>query len=174
MAQASPQLQTSSLPLSAGQTVLQCDCDAVGVLVLDGHRRLIAVRDIAKGARVFYLEGHETAVPTRYSVQVGEGLHIDEGGAVDEFDVVRRYYWRFLDHACEPSARIVGRELFAVRDIAAGEAVTFHYCTTEWDMASPFACHCGSPRCLGTIRGAKHLPADERRRLAKWMADYLK
>jgi len=45
--------------------------------------------------------------------------------------------------------------------------------TTEYDMAEPFACHCGSPRCFGTIRGFKHLTEDERERLRPFLAPHL-
>jgi hypothetical protein len=165
-----------SLPQQAHPlgTLLLCDSDLVGILERDRHRRLIALRDIARGTHLFRITGREHPKPTRYSVQVSATLHLDQDGARDEFELVRRYFWRYLDHACEPTTRILDREVIAVRDIAAGEGVTFHYCTTEYDMASPFACLCGGPRCMGVIRGARHLTAAQRRRLAKWMPDYLR
>lgn len=45
--------------------------------------------------------------------------------------------------------------------------------TTEFDLAEPFDCHCGSPGCFGTIRGFKYLTADERERLQPMLAPYL-
>lgn len=155
-------------------TLLWCDSDLVGIRVRDGHRRLVALQGIARGRRLFRITGREIAKPTRFSVQVGATLHLDQDCARDELELVQRYFWRYLDHACEPTTRILDREVIAVRRIAAGEGVTFHYCTTEYDMATPFDCHCGSPRCLGLIRGARHLTPAQRRRLAKWMPDYLR
>ena len=174
LAEASPQLQ--SLPPNAQpqDTLLECDSELVGILVQAHHRRLIALRAIARGTRLFRLTGREHKAPTKYSVQVSATLHLDQDCARDEVELVRRYFWRYLDHACEPTTRILDREVIAVRDIAEGEGVTFHYCTTEYDMASPFACHCASPRCMGSIRGARHLTAAQRRRLAKWLPDYLR
>lgn len=174
MAEVLPQLRSLPRVEHPLHTILRCDSELVGVRVQDHHRRLVAIRDIERGTRIFHINGRETTTPTRYSVQVGANLHIDEGDAHDEFELVRRYFWRYLDHACEPTTLIRDRDVIAVRDIAEGEGVTFHYCTTEYDMATPFACHCGSPRCLGTIRGARHLSATERRRIAKWTADYLR
>ena len=145
----------------------------MGILVQDHHRRLIALRNIARGTQLFRITGRETATQTRYSLQVSATLHLDQDSARDEQDLVRRYFWRYLDHACEPTTRILNREVVAVRDIAEGEGVTFHYCTTEYDLASPFDCHCGSPRCMGAIRGSRHLTPAQRRRLAKWMPGYL-
>jgi len=174
LAEVSPQLQ--SLPRHAHPQgpLLRCDSDLVGILVRDHHRRLVALRDIARGTRLFRLVGREIARPTRYSVQVGAALHLDPDGARAQSKGVPRHFWRYLDHACEPTTRILDRVVIAVRDIAEGEGVTFHYCTTEYDMATPFACLCGSPRCMGVIRGARHLTPAQRRRLAKWMPDYLR
>ena len=174
MAAVSPHTQTLSQSKHAAGSLLRCSCDLVAVLVTDEHRRLVAALPIAKGTHVFAVTGRETTVPTRYSVQVGEGLHVDQDDAQEEFDLVRRYYWRFLDHSCEPTAMIRDREVIAVRDIAEGEGVTFDYNTTEYDMATPFLCHCGSPICVGTVRGAKHLTPAQRARLEKWLPDYLR
>ena len=145
----------------------------MGILVQDHHRRLIALRNIARGTHLFRITGREIASPARYSLQIGASLHLDQDCARDELDLVRRYYWRYLDHACEPTTRVLNCEVIAVREIAEGEGVTFHYCTTEYEMASPFDCRCGSPRCMGVIRGARHLTPSQRRRLAKWMPAYL-
>jgi hypothetical protein len=35
--------------------------------------------------------------------------------------------------------------------------LTFAYFSTEWDMSQPFSCECHTPRCLGTIAGAKYV-----------------
>ena len=174
MAEASPQLQSPPLDAHSQDTLLPCDSDFVGVFVQAHHRRLVAVRDIARGTHLFRITGREHTSPTKYSVQVGASLHLDQDCARDEFELVRRYYWRYLDHACEPTTRIRDREVIAVRDIAEGEGVTFHYCTTEYDRASPFDCLCGSPRCMGVIRGARHLTPAQRRHLSKWLPDYLR
>lgn len=171
MAEVYPEPQL--LPV-ASSTLLRCDSEWVAVEVKDHHRRLVASRPVPQGTRLFRIEGNEVGQPTKYSVQVGPDLHIDQDCAKDEFDVVRGYFWRYLDHACEPTVMIRERDVIAVRDIEAGEAVTFHYCTTEYDMATPFPCHCGATRCLGTIRGAKHLKAADRKRLLKWMAEWVR
>jgi hypothetical protein len=155
-------------------TLLKCDSDMVGVLVLDDHRRLIAIRDIPRGTTVLRMSGVESTKPTRYSVQVGASLHIDPVILPDSRGRVRGDLWRYLDHSCEPTVVIREREVVALRNIEEGEGVTFHYCVSEWEMASPFDCRCGSPRCLGLIRGARHLPPAERKRLEKWMPDYVR
>lgn len=174
MANVSPLTHTSA-PLShSPDTLLRCDCELVGVLVAHNHRRLVAIQPIPKGTRVFKIIGRETAVPTRYSLQVGRTLHLDQDCAKDELDLVQRYFWRYLDHSCEPTTVIRDRQVIALRDIAEGEGVTFDYNTTEYDMASPFQCHCGSSRCVGTIRGARHLTPEQRAHVARWLPDWLR
>lgn len=174
MAEVSPLLQSLPTLTHPLGLLIPCDSDLVGILVVDHHRRLIALQAIAKDTHLFRLTGREKRKPTRYSLQVSAKLHLDQDCAHDEVELVRRYFWRYLDHACEPTTRIQDREVVAVRDIAEGEAVTFHYCTTEYDMASPFDCHCGSRRCMGTIRGARHLTPAERAHLERWLPDYLR
>jgi len=174
VAEAVPQLQPLVHHAHPPGTLLRCDSPWVGVLDQEGHRRLIALRDIPRGSHLFRLTGREVARPTRHSVQVGARLHLDPDCTRDELELVHRYFWRYLDHACEPTTRILDREVIALRDIAGGEGVTFHYCTTELDMASPFECHCASPRCMGVVRGARHLTPTQRRPLQKWMPAYLR
>ncbi len=137
-------------------------------------RRLIAIGSIAEGMRVLTITGRETRVPTRYSLQVGASLHLDQECARDEFDLVRRYFWRYLDHSCDPTTVIRDREVIAIRDIEKGAGVTFDYNTTEHDMAEPFRCHCGSAFCVGLVRGARHLTPPQRARLARWLPAYLR
>lgn len=155
-------------------TVLRTDHPMLGVLVEQSERHLVATIAIPAGTRLFRIEGFETKVPSRYSVQIGRDLHIDQRGARDATDRVRRFYWRYMNHGCEPTTRIVDREVVALRDIAPLEAVSFDYNTTEYDMAEPFQCRCGAPSCVGLVRGARHLTAARRAQIAHLLPDYLK
>jgi SET domain len=139
------------------------------------HAWAIAAKTrIGEGATLFHVDGKATDRPSRYSIQIGEHAHIDlEPGLTDEH-VRTAYPWRFLNHSCEPNAVLRGRDFVALRAIAAGEPVTYDYNTTEYDMAAPFDCHCGRPRCLGRISGFKHLSPAEQARLAPWLADHLR
>ncbi len=154
--------------------VLHCHSDLVGVLVTRDWRRLIAVRPIAAGKKVFMVTGRETPIPTRYSIQVGPSLHLDQDDSHDANEVVRRYPWRYMDHACDPATLIRNRAVIARRDIAPGDAITFNYNTTEYDMAEPFRCHCESALCVGLVRGARYLTPGQRALIEDWMAEYLR
>ena len=58
-----------------------------------------------------------------------------------------------VTHSCAPNCRVSfsQRSLIALRDIEAGEAVTFDYRTTEKRLVSPFQCRCGSSSCVGRL-----------------------
>lgn len=154
--------------------VMRCRSDVVGVLVTHDERRLIAIRPVGAGELLFRITGRERPTATRFSLQVGRDVHLDQSSARNVDDVVRRYYWRYMNHACEPSALIRDRAVLALRAIEPGESVTFDYNTTEHDMAKPFACHCGAAHCVGIVRGARHLTVEQRARVEPWLADYLR
>lgn len=144
------------------------------MLVEHDQRRLIAIQAIPSGCVICQLEGRVTNAPSRYSLQVGHDQHLDPDDASDPVDPVRHRFWRYLNHHCEPNAIIRDFTLLAIRDIAPGEGVTFDYNTTEWDLADPFTCHCGSPACVGVVRGARHLTPAQRERLAPFLSAYLR
>lgn len=168
---ASPSSAPQSYP--AG-TVLRTSSPAVGVLVEDEQRRLIAIRDIRAGETIFTLVGRETRVATRYSIQVGPEMHLDSDDLATDAERVNDRYWMYLNHSCEPSAWVKGLSIIALKDIASGDGVTFDYNTTEWDMASPFNCGCGTASCVGTVQGYKHLSPAAQARLLGYLAEYLR
>jgi hypothetical protein len=137
----------------------------VGVMRTASEYRLVATRPIPAGQRIFRIEGDLTDQPSRYSVQVGYQLHIDlkDGHAVEE--ILDRYFWRFMNHSCEANAQIRELDVMATRNISPWEPVTFNYNSTEWEMAEPFACHCGSGYCLGQVQGFRFLTSAQRARL---------
>jgi SET domain-containing protein len=161
--------------IGCGRTapVRRCRSEFVGVAQEDGIYRLVVVRPVAAGTRLFRIEGRKIPRPTRYSIQVGASLHLDPTGGATDDEVFEIYFWRFMNHGCDPNTRVLGRDVIASRDIAPGEEATFNYNTTEYDLAESFACRCGSPRCGGTIGGFKHLPPDERERLRASLAPHL-
>lgn len=154
----------SKAPGSTGR-LHRCQSESVGVMQTADESRLVATRRISAGERLFRIEGETTQRPSRYSLQIDEDLHLDIGNGRSAEEILGRYYWRFINHSCDPSVAIEGREVVALRAIDPGEAVTYNYNTTEWDIAEPFACRCGSANCLQEIRGFKHLGVAQRERL---------
>ncbi|KAJ5732228.1 hypothetical protein N7493_003709 [Penicillium malachiteum] len=82
------------------------------------------------------------------SVQTGTDTHIELNS-----DLV------FCNHSCAPSvvfdmARMEVR-VVDERPLKKGDALTFFYPSTEWDMDQPFQCTCGAEECRGWITGAR-------------------
>lgn len=147
--------------------------ERVGVLRLNGEFSLIAAATAEPGEVLFRLEGQTTVKATRYSVQIGEACHIDLSDDLGPDAILDTYYWRFMNHHCEPTVAIRGRDVYAIRRIEKWQEITFNYNTTEFDMAEPFVCRCGSVNCRGEIRGWHWLSAEEKERLAPLAAPYL-
>ena len=146
----------------------------LSVVRVDGEFSVLALRPIAPGEVLLSIEGEPSEQPSRHSIQVAWGLHIDAGIGNDMETLVDRCPWHFLNHSCDSNIMVRGRELVATRHIRAGEEVTFNYNTTEYDMASPFTCRCDSPHCAGEIRGFKHLSRAERERLRPLLGEHLR
>lgn len=86
------------------------------------------------------------------ALQIGPDLYIGASGEADDC----------VNHSCEPNAavRIDGTTatLWAVRDIAAGEEISFDYSTILDEDDFTMECLCGTPSCRGTIGDGKDLP----------------
>jgi hypothetical protein len=145
----------------------------VGVVRVSGEYRLLSVVPFRPGEFLFEIEGEITHTPTRYSVQIDREAHIDLGESYDLEQLLDRYYWRFMNHSCQPNAAIHGRSVIALRPICPWEEITFDYNTTEYEIAEPFHCRCESIDCRKIIRGFKYLTRTERARLRPWLAPYL-
>lgn len=115
-----------------------------------GYATACAARGFAKGECVARFGAREVLdAPTYLTVQTGEDRHI----------LLSPENLQYTNHSCDPNVFFdTDRgEVTALRDVAAGDPVTFFYPSTEWTMDRPFACHCGSARCLGEIAGAAQM-----------------
>jgi len=90
------------------------------------------------------------STPSYLTVQTGINKHI----------LLQPDHLQYINHSCDPNVFFdtFSMEIIALRDIADGDEMTFFYPSTEWDMAQPFTCHCGSAKCLHEIGGAAHIP----------------
>jgi len=139
----------------------------------DGEYRLVTNQAVPAGTPLFPLDGELTATPTRYTVQLDERRHVDLPAGCELEEVLDRYYWRFMNHACEPAAVIRDRSVLSLRPIPAWSEITFHYASTEYDMAEPFGCRCGSDRCEGVVQGFRYLTPARREALRPLLSPYL-
>lgn len=87
-------------------------------------------------------------------------FHLDDG-----FDLDGNVEWnpaRFINHSCAPNCEAVSEDgrifIKALRDIPAGEELTFNY---GYDLIDhrEHPCRCGTPQCVGFIVGEEFFPA---------------
>jgi len=134
---------------------------------------VVATKRISKGEIILNLQGTISASPNKYSIQIGEDEHISP---FSEAPMDGSSHFRFINHSCEPNSyfNIPYRSLIALKDIDANTEVNFHYCTTEYEMASPFKCMCGAVDCLSEIKGFRYLPDYKKEEIFSQLAPHLK
>jgi uncharacterized protein len=112
---------------------------------------------IRKGARVAEYTGPRMSKkeadaryqgsPVTYLFGLGDGAMVIDGHGLA----------MFINHSCDPNcetSEINGRVwISAIRDIAAGEEITYDYCLYDGgDEEAP--CNCGARHCRGTMYAA--------------------
>lgn len=95
--------------------------------------------------------GEVYSEPNYLTVQRGVGEHI----------TLMPQFLQYINHSCDPNVFFdtAAMKLIAIKDIEPSEEFSFFYPSTEFDMAQPFICYCGSKYCLQNIKGAKFIPA---------------
>ena len=103
----------------------------------------LAGSDLFKGNVVLKIDGKETSLRDKYTIQVSPNLHIipnDDSG-------------KYINHSCFPNLMVNERRQFvALMDIKKGEEITFDYNSTEDELAEQFYCNCGHENCRGKIQ----------------------
>lgn len=136
------------MPKASGIRVVRSPIDGYGV---------VAAKPFAEGDEISEIDGvvwkDGDGVDDRYSLWIEDGLYFD---MVDQT--------RFINHSCEPNARVdagitddgqAWATVIALKPIAIGEEVSYDYAFPA-DLAEP--CRCGSPRCRGLIIDEEALP----------------
>jgi len=87
--------------------------------------------------------------PTYLTVQVAIGKHI----------TLQPEFLQYINHSCDPNVFFdtSTMQVVALKELMPGDEMTFFYPSTEWRMTQSFDCYCGSPKCLGRIKGASFL-----------------
>lgn len=83
------------------------------------------------------------------------------------------YFTGFLLHSCSPNIYLdmTEFEVWALRDMDAGQALTMDYATTEDVLFKQFPCLCNTPNCRHWITGRKEEVNEEgQRHITKQLA----
>ena len=89
---------------------------------------------------------------TYLTVQTGTNRHI----------TLQPDFLQYINHSCTPNTffNTTSMELVCLQYIQPGDEFTFFYPSTEWEMAQPFVCNCGTAACIQLINGASHLSVE--------------
>lgn len=89
-----------------------------------------------------------------------DALQIDADQYVDLADPLRS-----VNHSCDPNCGLRdGNRLITLRDLNAGEEITYDYSTTMDEGHWTLACHCGAGNCRGVVQDFCTLPPETQAR----------
>lgn len=121
---------------------------------VSGFKGLYSNQSFEEGEELFVFKVKSLReTPTYLTVQIDEKTHF-------EFEPE---FLQYLNHHCDPNVHLDlnNYTLVALKRIREGEELYFFYPSTEWKMDRPFACHCGSEKCIGFISGAHALSPEQ-------------
>ena len=122
--------------------------------IVNEQNALFTLRDWQAGDVIAdFSAGTISAEPTYLTVQVEEGKHI----------TLTPEFLQYINHSCDPNVFFdtTLMQLVALKDIHSGAELCFFYPSSEWEMTQSFRCYCGSPACLGEIKGAAYLTSGQ-------------
>lgn len=152
----SPKLGVRPLPHKGGCGIVAAAPLAKGELLVVWGGRVIPAAELDPTLPDF----------TRRVLQIEEDLFLFNPLPDDPADC--------FNHSCEPNAGFCGQvALVALRDIPAGEEVTFDYAMCDGSPYDEFECHCGSPRCRGRVSGEDWKIPALQQRYAGYFSPYL-
>jgi hypothetical protein len=102
----------------------------------------------------------------RFVLQVEEGRFLAPLDTIDPAE--------YINHCCHPNTGLSGQiALVALRDIAAGEEITFDYATSDSSDFLGFACICDKSPCRGRVAAEDWRRPDVRARNRGHFSPYL-
>jgi len=132
---------------------------------------IFAIRDIQKDEYITEFSGPVVTIP-KFDGFPDEVINHLFNIGIDKYIMAREPAVR-TNHSCEPNAGIVGDVfLVAMRDIKAGEEVTFDYSTIIAD-AWVLECSCGSDLCRKTIGKYVDLPEEVKKRYLGYTPEWI-
>lgn len=119
-------------------------------------RGLFSEEPVVKEAVLYIGGGQLTSDPSAAPPDKDYVGVFDEGLFIAPLDYEAPSGNWFINHACEPNLKVVGRlVLVAKRDIASGEELTIDYATVAaGEAAFRMECLCGSKQCRKIISGS--------------------
>lgn len=122
-----------------------------------------AFSGFAMDGAAFHLLSEEQQV---HSLQIAEDLFLASPATSEDADL--------FNHSCEPNLGISGSiMLVTLREIEAGEELTFDYAMCDVDDYDEFECLCATPICRGRVTGKDWMSLDLQDRYRGFFSTYL-
>lgn len=141
----------------------------------DTELGVFATAGIAAGTTCVVFGGFVTPGPTfrlldpqrqHHSLQIGDDLFLTCAETLSDGDLI--------NHSCEPTLGFVGEiTLVALRNIRAGEQLTFDYATCDSQPYDEFECECGTPSCRIKVTGEDWMQPEVQERNRGYFSPYL-
>jgi len=105
-------------------------------------RATVTAADVASGSTLFAFTGSTRSSKFKYSLQVGEALHMTA------LETDPEPPWIFMDHSFAPTVRLeqhqkdnsIVLQAIALDDLPHHTLITFDYTLWEWEMDERFRC----------------------------------
>lgn len=137
------------------------------------HRKgLVALRPIKRGELVFRIQGKKIKFLINNPKQAAKaGLNWVGWGKNIWINPVS--FGVFINHSCSPNTGLRKKiNVIAIKNIKAGEEITFDYSLSEADIFWNFKCNCGSKNCRKIIRSIQFLPEKIFKKDKKYIPPY--
>lgn len=110
------------------------------------------LKPFRRGQMITRISGHILSSRRLHTLQITPRSHLYDP-----------HFTGMLLHSCSPNVCLdmAEFELWALKDIAAGELLAMDYASTEDVLMRQFQCRCGAPNCRGWITGSKEAPNEE-------------
>jgi SET domain-containing protein len=140
--------------------IRQVDASRVEVRTSSIHSTgCFAARDICKGEKVIEYVG--PLIDKEESSRECENENVYIFTLNDQYDINGNVEWnpaRFINHSCDPNCESENDDahiwILAIRDIKAGEELTYNY-GFDLDEYKDYPCNCGSAECVGYMVAAE-------------------
>lgn len=109
-------------------------------------------KDFKRGELVARITGNIVPCLGQHTLQITPTTHLYD-----------QYFTGFLLHSCSPNIYLdmTEFEIWALRDIDAGQSLTMDYASTEDVLYKQFPCLCNTPNCRHWITGRKEEVSEE-------------
>lgn len=134
--------------------------------VVSDHQFAVVRQNLVNNQKAFFAQ--QAYQPGDVITEFSAGLTLSEPTYltvqvdVDKHIMLHPEHLQYINHSCDPNVFFdtYAMKVIALKAIGEGDEMTFFYPSTEWNMAQPFTCYCGTNRCLGQIQGAAHISRD--------------